>query len=169
MDSRCLWGKKEFLRRVGIGEFLVSARPEEILVTFALGSCIGVTMYDSDKRVGGMIHCKLPDSNVDSRYQNRKQAMYVDTGIPLLVERILKAGGDLRRLIVKLAGASISPQRNDLFRIGERNYEVVKQLLASMNLPLHAEECGGNIPRTLYLYMADGRTLIRSQRDLREL
>ncbi|NCU33342.1 MAG: chemotaxis protein CheD [Candidatus Moranbacteria bacterium] len=116
-----------------------------------------------------MIHCKMPDSRLDTQPERRYPAVYVDMGVPLLLDTVLRMGAQKNRLVAKLAGASVVESGVDLFRIGERNYAMMKQVLACLNLRVHAEECGGNKPRTLYLYMMDGRVVIRSQGTIREL
>ena len=50
---------------VGVGDMKVSAKQEETLVTYGLGSCIGVTIWDPVSRVGGLLHFMLPESQND--------------------------------------------------------------------------------------------------------
>ena len=47
---------------VNISDFKISNNPGDHIVTYSLGSCLGVTVYDPTLRLGGMIHCLLPDS-----------------------------------------------------------------------------------------------------------
>lgn len=168
-NSSFLLERTDGLRSIGIGEMAVSCDRKEVLVTYALGSCIGVTLYDPVAGIGGMAHCKMPDSSADRRSAQLNPAACVDTGIPFLLDSVLQRGAVKRRLIVKMAGASIVERGNDVFRIGERNYEMAKHILSILNLHIHAEECGENIPRTLYLIMENGHTVIRSRGDIRRI
>ena len=47
--------------RVGISDQNVAHGPD-ILVTFALGSCVGICLYDPHMKLGGLSHILLPDS-----------------------------------------------------------------------------------------------------------
>jgi chemotaxis protein CheD len=167
--SHFLLEKTDGLRSIGIGELAISCDPNEILVTYALGSCIGITLYDPVAGIGGMVHCKMPDSSMDRNSARMNPAVCVDTGIPFLLDCVIQGGANKNRLIVKMAGASVTERRNDVFRIGERNYEMAKYILSILRLRIHAEECGESIPRTLYLIMETGKTVIRSRGDIRHL
>ena len=75
---------------VGIADMKVSDDPKVTLVTHALGSCIGVTVYDPVARVGGMIHYMLPESKMDHKKAKETPLMFADTGIPLLFKACYK-------------------------------------------------------------------------------
>jgi chemotaxis protein CheD len=162
-----LWEKKKHIRTLGIGEIQISSNPKEIIVTHSLGSCLGLSLYDPVSCIGGMIHCKLPSSDKDINFA--KPAMSVEDGIPFLYQKIIKLGAEKSRLQVKLAGACVADNKNDCFKIGERNYDVAKNILKQLNLKITSEDCGNNIPRTLYLFMKDGRSLIRCFGNTKEL
>jgi chemotaxis protein CheD len=69
---------------VGISDLKVSGNAGDILITYALGSCVGVAVYDPVGKVGGLLHFMLPDSSIDETKAKRNPAMFADTGIPLL-------------------------------------------------------------------------------------
>ena len=50
---------------VGVSNMKVSDDPEAVLVTYSLGSCIGIAIYDAVVRVGGLLHFMLPESSLD--------------------------------------------------------------------------------------------------------
>ena len=95
--------------------------------------------------------------------------MFVDTGVPLLIREMLSKGAAKKRLVAKVAGAAQLMDSNNVFRIGERNKVVLRKLLWKNNILIAAEETGGNIPRTMTLYLADGRTTLRNAGQEREL
>ena len=66
---------------VGISDLKVSNNPEDALVTYALGSCIGVAVFDPKAKVGGLLHFMLPDSSLDANKAKSTPAMFADTGI----------------------------------------------------------------------------------------
>jgi chemotaxis protein CheD len=154
---------------IGISEMKVSNRAEDILVTYSLGSCVGVAIYDPVACVGGMVHCMLPLSKSDLPKAKQKPAMFTDTGVHTLIQTALDMGAQKQRLIVKVAGAAKLMDEQGTFRIGERNLTVLRKVLWKNNFLIAAEEVGGTIARTLYLYMDTGRTVIRSQGQEREL
>ncbi len=162
-----LWKKKKHIRTIGIGEMQISNNPKDIIVTHSLGSCLGLSLYDPVSCVGGMIHCKLPTTDDDMNIA--KPAMSVEEGIPFLYNKVIKLGAVQSRLQVKLAGACVSDFSNDVFKIGERNYDAARNILKELNLKITSEDCGNNIPRTFYLFMNDGRNVIRSFGKAKEL
>jgi len=154
---------------VGISEMLVRSGGEEVLVTYSLGSCVGLALYDPAIRAGGLIHCMLPLSKIDPAKAQAAPAMFVDTGVPALLQALFDLGAEKKRLVAKVAGASSLLDEKGLFKIGERNYTVLRKLLWKNDILIAAEEVGGTAARTMYLHMATGRTVIRSQGQEREL
>ena len=113
---------------VGISEMQISNQPEDLLVTYSLGSCIGVTVYDPVAMIAGMIHCMLPLSKIDPNKAKNSPCMFVDTGIPLLFNTIYEMGAEKKRTIVKIAGCSSLLDEKKLFKIGERNHTVFRKI-----------------------------------------
>lgn len=148
---------------IGISEMKVSNRPADILVTYSLGSCVGVAVYDPVACVGGMVHCMLPLSKFDPARAQQKPAMFTDTGVSALIRAALDLGAQKQRLTVKVAGAAKFMDEQGTFRIGERNLTILRKVLWKNNMLIAAEEVGGTAARTLYLYMDTGRTVVRSQ------
>lgn len=154
---------------VGISELRLSNSPEDILVTYSLGSCVGITLYDPVACIGGMVHCMLPLSKTDPEKARQKPAMFTDTGLTALIQGVLDMGAQKQRLMVKIAGAAQLMDENGTFRIGERNLTIAQKVLWKNNMLITASETGGTIARTVYLHMDTGRTIIRSQRQEREI
>lgn len=156
-------------RTIGLAEMIISDNPGDVLVTYSLGSCVGVTVYDPDLRMGGMIHCMLPLSNQDPNKARSKPCMFVDSGMAALLGEMYRLGARRERLIVKVAGAGNMLDPNHRFNIGERNFTVLRKVLWKNNLMIAGEDVGGTTPRTLYLEIANGRTLIRTAGQCQEL
>lgn len=147
----------------------VSNAPDDILVTYSLGSCIGLTLYDPVVKVGGMIHCLLPLSKTDEEKAAQNPCMFVDTGVPTLIQAVFDMGAQRKNLIAKVAGGANILDERGMFKIGERNHTVLRKILWKNDILISGEEVGGAVARTMYLYMADGRTMIKSGGDEHEL
>ncbi|MFC1592151.1 chemotaxis protein CheD, partial [Thermodesulfobacteriota bacterium] len=139
---------------VGISELFVSRDPEEVIITYSLGSCLGVTIYDPVARVGGLLHCLLPLSGINPKEAQKKPAMFVDTGIPLLFKSAYQLGAQKKRIIIKVAGCGEPLGVEKFFQIGKRNYTVCKKLLWKNDVLIENESVGGGISRTLWLDLA---------------
>jgi chemotaxis protein CheD len=149
-------------RVIGISEMVVERGSSNVIVTYSLGSCVGVVLYDAVARVGGLIHCMLPLSKIDPAKAQATPAMFVDTGIPALLQAALDLGADLSRISVKVAGAGSPLDDAGIFNIGDRNLAVLRKILWKNNILIAAQETGGSEARTLYLDMKTGDATIRS-------
>lgn len=147
---------------VNISDMKVSSNPDDVLVTYSLGSCVGVAIYDPLQKIGGLIHCMLPLSKVDPEKAREVPYMFVDTGLPLMMQTLLNMGADKKRLVAKVAGGAVLLDDNGMFRIGERNHIVVRKLLWKNNILISSEDVGGTLARTMYLHINDGKIIIKS-------
>jgi chemotaxis protein CheD len=143
----------------------ISTQPDDQLVTYALGSCLGIVIYDPVVKVGGMLHVMLPLSTIDTAKAAENPAMFVDTGVPRLFIECYKAGGHKQRLIVKVAGgASIhGSETEDQFQIGKRNFVMFRKLLWKNGVLLQAHDVGGSYSRTMTLDLGCGEVTIKTQ------
>ncbi len=155
--------RKRNLKRVtlGLAEFAASADPEATFITYALGSCLGITLYDPVARVGGLLHVMLPSSKVDSAKSKTRPGMFVDTGLPHLFHAAYKLGAVKSRLIVKVAGGA-TRLKNETQRIAARNIAAARKILWQNSVLITAADTGGTAPRTLSLQLADGETIIKT-------
>lgn len=158
-------------RVVVLGGLEVSVAEDETLITYALGSCLAVCIYDPVARVGGMLHAMLPRADQERRLHQREYAKYIDTGVPLLFKRSYALGAEKRRIIVKVAGgASVAQNANvDRFQIGQRNFIELKRLLWRNGVLISAHDVGGTISRTVSLHIGTGTLVVRSNGVAREL
>jgi chemotaxis protein CheD len=147
----------------------VSNVADDILITYSLGSCIGLTLYDPVMRIGGMIHCMLPHSQTDKLKSEQNPCMFVDTGVTALLRSLFDRGAVRKNLIAKIAGGSNLLDDREIFKIGERNHTMVRKILWKNDILIRAEDVGGSHPRTMSLQIADGKTFIRAGGADREL
>jgi chemotaxis protein CheD len=154
---------------VDIADFAVTNKIGTTLVTHSLGSCIGLTLWDPEVRVGGMIHYMLPESSISPEKAKSRPAMFADSGLPLLFRKAFELGASKKRLIVKVAGGASLLDDNGTFNIGKRNYVILRKLLWRNNVLIQAEDVGGSVSRTLRLEIATGRTTIRNRNGEVEL
>ncbi|MGQ9859480.1 MAG: chemotaxis protein CheD [Thermodesulfobacteriota bacterium] len=157
-------------RIVGIADLQVSNDVGEVLVTYSLGSCIGLLIYDPQAKVGGLLHYMLPDSSLDPSKAVEKPAMFGDTGIPLLFKSAYKLGLEKRRARVVVVGGAQILDDSGYFNIGKRNYAMLRKILWRNNVLIDAEDVGGNVNRTVYLELATGRIWVKTPgQEMREL
>jgi chemotaxis protein CheD len=146
---------------VGVADMKISDNPEQLLITYALGSCLGISIYDPYAKVGGILHIMLPDSSINPRKKNLNPFMFVDSGIPLFFKEAYKFGAQKARVVVKFAGCSKISDESGIFNIGMRNYSAARDLLQKNNVSIHAEHCGDIISRTMSLSLDTGRVLLK--------
>jgi chemotaxis protein CheD len=146
-----------------------TGRDGDMLVTHALGSCLGLMVFDPLAKVGGLLHAMLPLSGINPEKALANPAMFVDTGVPLLFKTLFDQGAAKARLVVKAAGCGAPMGRNEIFKIGERNYTVLKKLLWKNGILLEAEDVGGPASRTIHFEVASGRVLLSSNGTKRPL
>ncbi len=148
---------------VDISDLKVSADPDDLIVTYALGSCIAVIVHDPARRAGGMIHYMLPLSETAPDKARQRPAMFADTGIPLLFEAMYGLGCRKQDLVVKVAGGGALYDDKGLFSIGKRNYTVLRKMFWRAGVIIAAEDVGGGKSRTARLHVGTGRCTITSQ------
>jgi chemotaxis protein CheD len=148
--------------KVAMADLKVGRAPDT-LISYGLGSCIGIAIFDSVTKIGGLAHIMLPDSLQSRRGEN--PAKFADTAIPILIKETVKLGAVQSRLTAKIAGGSQMfsfSSSNDIMRIGERNAEAVKAILKKEGLQILAEDTGGNYGRTVELILETGKFKIKT-------
>jgi chemotaxis protein CheD len=148
---------------VGIADCRISNSTDDVLVTYALGSCIAVLIYDPVARTGGMLHYMLPESGIDLMKARDNPYMFADTGIPLLFRRSYELGAEKRRMVVSIAGGAQVMDEAGVFNIGKRNYLALKKILWKAGVLVQHEAVGGAVSRTVRLEVGTGRVWLRSE------
>ena len=149
---------------VGLGEQAISRSPEDTLVAYGLGSCIGVVMIDPISRLSGLVHAVLPRATNGTGHSETNAYKYVESGIESLIESLVKEGAARSRLVVRIIGGAnmlMPTGMTRAFDIGTRNIEAARTTLGRLKMPLTAEEVGGHSGRTVRVYVGEARVTVR--------
>jgi chemotaxis protein CheD len=146
---------------VGVADMAISNAPDEVLITYSLGSCIAVVIYDPVVKVGGMLHYMLPESSLDLEKAKQNPHMFADTGITHLFRQSYQYGARKEHIIVKAVGGAQILDQNGLFNIGKRNYLALRKILWRNNVAVVAEHVGGSVNRTVRLEVATGKVFLK--------
>ena len=148
--------------KVGMAD-LKTAKAPDTLTTLGLGSCIGIALWDSTTKIGGLAHIMLPDS---TRIRNNSNiAKFADTGIVELVRQMEALGVPRRRLVAKIAGGAKMFEvsgTTSVGNIGEKNAIASKKALQELGIPILAEDTGLNYGRTVELNCSNGDYIIKA-------
>jgi len=138
------------------------AKSPDILTTLGLGSCVGVTLYDKAKKIGGMAHVMLPTYK---GFEGQNIAKFADSAIIELINQLSRAGVARNAVVAKIAGGAHMfgrTQNNDMLKIGERNAAACTAILKQLGIPIVANDTGGSRGRTIELNMENGALKIKS-------
>lgn len=145
---------------VGIAEGKVVFH-DQTLVTYALGSCVGVCLYEKHMKIAGMVHILLP--SIEMSNQKTNVYKFADSGISQLVMKMELHGAKKRNLVAKIAGGA------EMFRteetktgIGKRNVIAVKETLRKLSIPIVAEHTGSNYGRSIWFSCKDGSLKVKT-------
>ena len=158
------------LIRVGMADYKVGRSPST-LISYGLGSCIGISLYDPQTKIGGLLHIMLPDSTQARASDN--PAKFADTGLPLMLNDVIGLGASRSRLVAKIAGGAqmfAFSHATDIMRVGTRNAEAVKKILRDMGIRVIAEDTGGSYGRTVQIDLTNGvykvKTIDRGEKEI---
>jgi chemotaxis protein CheD len=145
---------------VGIGEFAISTKKEDVIKTFALSTCVGIVIYDVEKKILAMAHVLLPKA-INGNEED-KMAKYADTGIyNLFREMKIKHNCNERHFKITLFGG-IDSKAGDIFKVGEKNIAVIKNILDKKNIKYDSTNTGGRLSRTIVAYASSGEIDLKS-------
>jgi chemotaxis protein CheD len=157
---------------VGMADLKVTDSPLDTLITYALGSCLGIVLHDPVALVAGLLHVMLPSSQIDEAKARTQPAMFIDTGVPLLFKECYRLGAKKERMTVTVAGGSLSGRADteDSFQIGKRNMLTLRKLLWKNGVLIHADDTGGvQQSRTVSVSVATGVVQLRTNGSQRPL
>lgn len=147
---------------VGMAGMEVSDDRNTQLVTYALGSCLGIAVYDPRAGVGGLLHVMMPDSAIDTGRAQHNPFKFVDTGVPKLFRACYDLGARKEHMVLKVAGGACNKGTdNDYFQIGKRNLAMLRKLLWKNNVLIARAEVGGSDSRTMILDVGTGQVTLR--------
>jgi len=162
------WNAPDGGRRivVGIGEMAIADGPDDVLVTYGLGSCVAVCLFDPFARVAGMLHFLLPEARINPKRAVEQPEAFADTGIPLLLEAAAQHGLKKSRIRVRLVGgAEVANNPGGPLATGRRNILAARSVLWRYGLFVDAQDVGGASARTVHLAARDGRVLVFNGRE----
>ena len=147
---------------IGMGELQIAKDDATVLTCLGLGSCIALCGYDSRAKVAGMAHIVLPSGGSDAGGTSVK---YADSGVPLLINKMMAMGASKANLTLKIAGGSrmlsIPGVANSRMDIGNRNIAEIKDIIGKLGLRIVADDTGGTTGRTVQLFADSGRLTIK--------
>lgn len=147
--------------KIGIGDMKV-LRQEGTLITYALGSCVGITLYDPVIKLGGLLHIMLPKAATPDQAK-QTPFKFADSGVGEMLRKMAAFGGVKRRYICKIAGgAQMFQMTGPVGNIGERNIESVKEQLMAEHIQIQGEDLGKNYARTMLMDVSTGVVKIRT-------
>lgn len=149
---------------VGVADLAIGAAGEcNQIVTYALGSCIGLTAYDPVAQIGGLLHYMLPQPSVQQNAAEIKPSMFATTGLPILFRRLLERGTRRNRLVVCAAGAAQILTDSGAFAIGRRNHTMLREIFSKDGTVIAGEDIGGDLARTMTLDLSTGTVAVKTR------
>ena len=150
---------------IGIGEYVISSNEEDLIKTYALGSCVGLVVYNPIAKILGMVHIALPDSIINRDNKNIfLPGYFANTAVPLLFNKVLGGyNSNSNACRVSLYGGAYSINSNDVFKIGISNVEKIQKILIDNNISFDNINTGGYISRTIKADVRTGSVLIKTQ------
>jgi chemotaxis protein CheD len=146
---------------VGIADCRVATDPRQILLTYALGSCVGITIWNRKSRTGSLLHAMLPDSSLDAARAEQNPYVFVDTGLATVIADMKDAADASSDLVVKLAGGASLLDSSRRFQVGDKNVAAVREAVAAAGLSIDAEDTGGSGSRTMIMQLLTGQVSLR--------
>lgn len=150
---------------VGVSDWKVSSNPDDTIITYALGSCLGIAIYDPVARVAGILHTMLPFSRKDPEKAKVKPAMFVDSGFSVLLRDFYDMGAQKNRIKLFVAGGASmkSTAKDDYFKIGARNFTTLRKLLWKNGFMIDYQDVGGSISRTMSIHVSNGLVIVNKK------
>lgn len=148
--------------KVDVAQFRVGQAPMQMM-TMALGSCLGIVLYDASTGIGALAHAMHPRRELVKNNGNR--AKFVDTVIPAMIERMLQWGARRERIVAKIFGGARMFDAfkgcRGLMQIGDENIVAAREILAELAIPIATEAVGGASGRTITFDVSNGSVLVR--------
>ncbi|HKJ67049.1 MAG TPA: chemotaxis protein CheD [bacterium] len=150
---------------VDIASMAVSPHPDDVLITYALGSCLGIVLYDPVVRVGGLAHIMLPDSSLENGSVTFNRLKYIDTGVPLLFKEMYRYKAQKYRIRNAIIGGARFMEQDSYFNIGERNIAALRKLFWRNNVLIDKKHIGDRINRTIRLEVSTGNIYVKESTE----
>lgn len=154
---------------VDISDAKISRNPDDVLITYSLGSCIGVSFYCPDNSYAALLHYQLPESKIDPEKAKKIPFMFADTGIDMIVKKFVSLGCNKKKIIVKIAGGSQMQTGPKGFDIGKRNHLAIRKILWKQGMLIDSEDIGGDYPRNLSIEVETGTVISKGNNVEKQL
>lgn len=146
---------------VKVSDAKISNNPDDTLITYSLGSCIGLCLYDEIHKVGCLFHYQLPCAKSSPEKAAVNPFMFADSGLKLILNKMAELGAKKQHLIATVAGGAAINIAPKGFDIGKRNHLAIRKMMWKLGIPIKKEDVGGNIPRTVSMDMSNGQVTIK--------
>ncbi len=146
------------LINVGVAQLKIASEPT-ILRTI-LGSCVGICIYDRNKKTGGLAHILLPKQT-----NPHTPEKFAESAVPMLIDMLLRQGCKREFMSAKIVGGASMfkfSSQSPLGQIGDHNVEAVKKALEERKINILEEDTGGSVGRVIDFFLEDGRLKIKS-------
>jgi chemotaxis protein CheD len=146
----------------------VSDNPRDVLTAIALGSCVGVCLWDPSRRIVGLLHFMLPESKVNKERATYQPAAFADTGITLLFQKAYELGAQRKMCSVRLVGGADltgtgAADPDGIFNVGRRNILAARQVLWRNGVMISGEAVGGTTARSISVSVLDGKVTVKTE------
>lgn len=171
--------------QVAMGEGIITKAPN-IVWSRGLGSCVVVTLYDTQRKIGGLAHIMLPGSSKignpspcgsslkgsrtsrgipqgGSTIRNQKYRR-ADTAIAALLEGLKDKGAILKDVVAKMAGGArmFSDYEGPDTGMGAENILSIRQNLTREGIPLIGQDVGGHHGRNVEFHLDSGVVIVKA-------
>jgi chemotaxis protein CheD len=146
---------------VGVADFKVSNDANAIITTYALGSCLGITFYEPNRKIGAMLHAMLPSSTLHAGRKDLRLPMFIDTGVREVLKELHKFGIAPHTLECKAFGAAQVLNADKYFRIGEKNVTAFQEMSTRLGMNVSLWEVGGQLNRTIRFHLMTGQVSLK--------
>ncbi|MDD5094512.1 MAG: chemotaxis protein CheD [Dehalococcoidia bacterium] len=149
----------QIMIEVGMGKGIVASAPQ-VVSCLGIGSCVVIILYDAKRRIGGVAHIMLPDSN--SLHNHYPPYQCADTAIATLLRRLRSMGAAQQDVVARMIGGArmFACSNGSGPGIGEQNIGSLRQILGREQIPLSGEEVGGSYGRNIEFYLDSGRVIV---------
>ncbi len=145
---------------VGISDCKVSGDTATSIMTYALGSCVGVALYDPDAKIAGLLHILLPNS-INNTREDFNHFMFADTGLDRMIREMMAIGVTPTSLIARIAGGANMLNSTSVLDIGRKNVQATLQFLERTRIPVRGSSVGGTVGRSMQIEVGTGRVLVK--------
>jgi chemotaxis protein CheD len=151
---------QSWMVKVFPGEFHVTSRPDETLVTI-LGSCVAACIRDPVTGLGGMNHFMLPQGHSSGWGNDPQSTRYGNFAMEKLINELIKGGCSRDRMEIKVFGGGNVIDTITSTPVGTQNAEFVLHFLEAEGLRCAVQDLGGQYPRRIHYSPANGRVVRR--------